>query len=674
MSITNPQTPNEWIQYRQEQNKLGAQQAIRDQNAADQKAFQQASVAPTYNYYTPPTNPTNTQGSPITQDQWVAAGGLLQASGKNSVSASQMSNGSYLDTSNLSPQQAYAAQLMDEVKNGKRTNESAMSVLSGMGLNQYGNALPATYLNAQINQYGLQSTPSSTQSTSGGGGTGTSTSTTPPALGYGGADYNKLNATGQKAMIDNWTNITSSPANLQAEIARTNGVIAEKQKQGQDVTEQLAHLAKLQAAGASMQGGSGGGAGSGNGMTLDTSNPQQLFSDYNQGVVNYGNAATNPSDPYWDSIRALADSLGSSEYTQRKSAMENLLSQLTGNQQADLQALQGAQANAENKISDQTFQDWLAARQNLSNRGLAGTGSGFQNDADVRLQMNKQNALGDLYNTVAQQLAKTNANYGEKLANAQQSLSGLNLNSLQQSQFQSMFKDTSANLLDMVKTYAGLAGKQMPYAQTSTSDLLKTQLGYDKLSQQDKQFYDKLGQDYNLDMTKMMGVDANGNPTLDTQKFIADVKLRQANLDEKIRNNRVTASISSNNAMIKASADAAKLMAQIDNNQAKLKQAATSMASDNLNTYNKQQLDALISISDQRGAAAKQLADMIGQYNDHKQSIPDDIQKMYNNAISDYQASISATEAYRLSMNPATTSTPSSGGTSMQDAINASRR
>lgn len=340
----------------------------------------------------------------------------------------------------------------------------------------------------------------------------------------------------------------------------------------------------------------------GNGQT-------DLFDQYNQNVSDYGNAATNPSDPYWDNIKEMANSLGSAEYTQKKDSFQNLLNNLSAQQKSDLDAILGNLTNAENRVSDNTFQDWLQARQNLSSRGMSGTGSGFQQDADIRLQMNKQNALGDLYTSANQNIGKTNAQYGEKLANAQQQLSGLNLNSLQQQQFQQLFDGSSKNLLEMAKVYAGLTGKQMPYAQFTGKDLLDSNFNYDKLNTEDKQFYAKLDQDYNLKMTDMMGKDAQGNPTLDTNKFLADVALKQASLNEKIQHNRTTEAISVNSAMLRDAQATNKLSASIANNQAKIQLAVAQLNSKNANSQNTLYAKA---VGDKVKAIGDQLGQMVG--------------------------------------------------------------
>jgi hypothetical protein len=385
----------------------------------------------------------------------------------------------------------------------------------------------------------------------------------------------------------------------------------------------------------SNQGGFGGAVN--NSMEVMQNNGQtQLFDQYNQNVNDYGNAATNQNDPYWDSMRALAESLGSSEYLQKKTSYDALLANLTAQQKADLDALMANKDSDVNTIKDKTFQDWLQARQNLSSRGLSGTGSGFQQDADTRLQMNQQNALGKLFATTQQNIGKTNAQYGEKLANVQQQVSGLNLNNLQQGQFQDMFEGSSKNLLEMAKVYAGLTGKQMPYAQFDSGDLLNSNFNYDKLAQEDRQFVSKLEQDYNLKMTDIMGVDAQGRPTLDTNKFLADIQLRTAEFNEKVSHNRATESISANNGIMRSVADANRLNETIRKNSAAIDAAINKQNASNTNANNTLQLNALKAKLDGAQSQISQYVEIQKAYISKGQAVPPEIQGALKTAQKNY--------------------------------------
>src|SRR5690606_23162217 len=65
--------------------------------------------------------------------------------GKNEVNAARLSDGRYLDTSNMTPQQVQAATLWDEVKAGKRSADSVAQILKGQGIDAYGNPVSGLY-------------------------------------------------------------------------------------------------------------------------------------------------------------------------------------------------------------------------------------------------------------------------------------------------------------------------------------------------------------------------------------------------------------------------------------------------------------------------------------------------------------------------------------------------
>jgi len=671
---------------------------------------QRVGSTPNYTVYQPPSNyGVDSQGRPLSEQQWMGSGGLLDLSGKNNVNTYKLSDGSYLDTTNMTPQQIQAATLWDEVKAGKRSAENAAAVLKGMGVDAYGNAVNPYYQGTNI-YYAQGYVPPVSAFTGGSGvgvvGVGGSGGSGAPNTKVGAppAGPANLNVSGTPGMGGQFTadqlrqrmaensakwqaaspaererlhnenlalaNLLGSSYNSQtgtysggltgSQQITADQVLAAMAANGQDWAANSGNKAMQDAAhnrntflsdyfglGGSYNAGTGvwniggsggtpsGGGGGGTGLPVsDTGQPAlpptDPFQFYNNAVNQYGGAAVNPADPYWDSIRAIAESLGSQEYQQRKSSYENLVKNLTENQKADLDAVLANLNAAKNDLSNNTFQQWLEARQNLANRGLTGMGAGFQNDANTRLMLNQQNALGSLYADANKSIAKTNSDYGMQLADAFAQMAGLNETSLQQAQFQDMYKDASGNMLDLAKMYAQLAQAQMPYSQYDLGDLLQNQFNYDKLGVENKQFYDKLNaegkqfydkmkNDYGLEMTKLMGVDAQGNPTLDTRKLMAEIEMNRADLNEKIRHNRSTEAASAASNAIAAG----RLQETINNNAARLKQAERELdlardkaETDNDNTMMDRQLRALISEADNYGSYMKELNNVAKGYID----------------------------------------------------------
>ena len=86
--------------------------------------------------------------------------------------------------------------------------------------------------------------------------------------------------------------------------------------------------------------------------------------------------------------------------------------------------------------------------------------------------------------------------------------------------------------------YQELSSKErIEYDKMSQSD----QQFYARLDSDERQFYDKLKSDYGLQLTQIMGQDANGNPTLDYLKLAETIRSNQAN--EGLKSSELTAQI-----------------------------------------------------------------------------------------------------------------------------------
>lgn len=365
------------------------------------------------------------------------------------------------------------------------------------------------------------------------------------------------------------------------------------------------------------------------------------FKTYNQNTDSYAKASTDQTDPYWQHIRDLANSLGTADYNQKKTAYQALIDSLQNGQKSDMDAILANLTSDKNDLKDKTFQDWLNARQNLSNRGLTGVGAGFQQDADTRLQLNQQNALGKLMAVANQNIGKTNAGYSEKLTNAYEKQAGNTEGAAQGAQFQTMFDSGSKNLLEVAKMYAGLAGKQMPYAQFDTTDLLNTNYNYDKLATEDKQFYSKLG----LDATKIMGYDAKGNPTLDMDKLAGYIgnmpTLDREKLQETIRHNGITEAIGRD----RNAASAAKASASIEANAIRL----TTAAQNAMTAAQSSQLNVIKQRADGYATTMQQIGARMDSITDKTSPAYLALEKQYEVAVNQYNNALDAFEVFRQS-------------------------
>jgi len=252
--------------------------------------------------------------------------------------------------------------------------------------------------------------------------------------------------------------------------------------------------------------------------------------------------------------------------------VQQLIDSLNSDQRFELENIQNNLSQGKQAVEDRTFQNWLQSRQDIANRGLGG--SGIASDQDTRLMLAQGRDLNNLFSQANTQLGEIGRRYGSKLSQAYDNLSKINPALMQSSLMQNLFKENSANMTERMKMISDLIGDFLPYNRVQPLDLLKlsqedrqfydklsseeqreyaklgsnervefAKLGsaerqlyakldqedrqfYAKLDQDDRQFFSKLNQDGSLKLTEIMGVDAQGNPTLDMLK-----------LNEAIRNN-----------------------------------------------------------------------------------------------------------------------------------------
>lgn len=258
-----------------------------------------------------------------------------------------------------------------------------------------------------------------------------------------------------------------------------------------------------------------------------------------------------------------ANQQGQAAFDQKQAQYQQLINSLKSGQASDLKNITNQTDASRQVIEDNTFQKWLASRQSVANRGLGS--SGAASDADTRSILARQRDLSGLYNTQNDALNKTNRSYSDKLNEALTSLANNNLSQTQAEMFSKLFKEGQGSMSDQLKAITDLLGKQLGYSQLNPADYLKsatnvyesdarTKLGYAKLDQADKQFYDKLGLDkqklgmeaiqwqaeYGLKASQIFGQDAEGNPTLDARKMVAELALKREANDQQAAHNRVT--------------------------------------------------------------------------------------------------------------------------------------
>ena len=486
------------------------------------------------------------------------------------------SKGNVYDTTQMTPQQIFALSLF------KDANPKASAILKGMGLDMNGNPTSPTS-NYSVNPADLAAMNAGKTSApaSGGGGSLTSSATYKPTMQSGtltplasSTQYNVNDKAFQDMPADERKKILlANPTLLQQELDRASKVWfanegnpqaqaqahAWAEELRQDAAKQPQQQTQTPTGDQQPPGPLDGVADVINKNQPLTDELMKQWQDLMKGIGG-GNTANNAA------LQQQAQQQAQAIFDQKKTQYQQLIDSLKSGQATDLKNIAGDTTLAESELEDKTFQKWLESRQNVANRGLAG--SGASSEADTRLLLSRQKDLGGLYNTQSKAANNINKSYTDKLAAAQASLAGNNLGQTQADIFSKLFKDSQGTMNDQLKAVTDLLSKQFGYSQVNPADYLKastniystdakTKVAYDKMDQSDRQFYDKLAQenqklgiqamqwqaDYGLKSAQIFGQDANGNPTLDAQKFVADMSIKQQQADEQGRHNRASEGI-----------------------------------------------------------------------------------------------------------------------------------
>jgi hypothetical protein len=271
-------------------------------------------------------------------------------------------------------------------------------------------------------------------------------------------------------------------------------------------------------------------------------------------------------------LQQKADQEAAEQANEQKAAYQRLIDSLVSGQDAALGSVNSNLATSRQDLQDTSFQDYLRARQNIASRGLAGSGLADAQNTQLLLANGRQ--LAGLGRDAQSQIAQVRADYGSKLADANAQLSGVNQNKMAQQIYDQLYGQAQGTLNDKADRYLDLIGKTIGYDKINAGDAANLQFDYDKLGVDNQQFYDKLGadqkleyekmnqndrqfyaklnndsrqfydklnSDYNISLTSIMGVDKDGNPTIDNQKLAEEIRKNKA--DEDFNNTNLNAQV-----------------------------------------------------------------------------------------------------------------------------------
>lgn len=332
-------------------------------------------------------------------------------------------------------------------------------------------------------------------------------------------------------------------------------------------------------------------------------------------------AMGNQNAAQWQSYMDQARLQAARTAEERRNALNNLISSLEGGQSSELEMLNANLATARQDLEDRTFQDYLAARQAMANRGLAG--SGLASDQDTRLLLGQGRELARINQFGQAQSNEIMRRYANQLADAQQRLAGVSQSDIEAQLFQQMFESGNAQLRDMAEIYLDLIGKTIGYDRVKPEDVLNLQFNYDKLASEERRalanlsseearFYSQLNTDaqialakikadYDIRMTDIMGVDSQGRPTLDAHK-----------LAETIRSNKASESINWSRINLdsrRLEQQMAQFKSELDLNVAKLRNTQWAQQANNISQIIKSKGDTISMLTKQLDALGSTQSD-----------------------------------------------------------------
>lgn len=166
-----------------------------------------------------------------------------------------------------------------------------------------------------------------------------------------------------------------------------------------------------------------------------------------------------------DQLKQFSQEQANQQITQQQSAQQQLIDEANNQLQSANQHIDANLADQQNQLNNRAFQDYLTARQQMADRGLAG--SGLASDQDTRLMLNKQQQMEQLFNQANAQKGNAQDQATNAIQRAQDAISQLNPQATADKLYQSMYQNAMSDLQKNQTTYADLLKTLMPYGYTT---------------------------------------------------------------------------------------------------------------------------------------------------------------------------------------------------------------
>jgi len=281
-------------------------------------------------------------------------------------------------------------------------------------------------------------------------------------------------------------------------------------------------------------GGSGGGGGAFGGMGTPSGQMYNQFQALMMGM-------NNPNSEYFQMLQEQAMRQAQEIARQRQMALQELIDNLKAQQESGMMSIQSNLKDAQQNVEDKAFQAWLAARQQMANRGLAG--SGIASDQDTRLLLQKQRDLAGIFRDAARQQFELENRIGSQLENAYRQLADINPDQIGADLFFKLYQEGRQGLMDQAKLYSQMLSELLPYDMATMKDLLDYQLGSQRNNLSAMELALKAiegNRNFSLELSRATGYlyGADGKPVLINGRMVP--LLDREKLEEAIRHNKAT--------------------------------------------------------------------------------------------------------------------------------------
>jgi hypothetical protein len=184
------------------------------------------------------------------------------------------------------------------------------------------------------------------------------------------------------------------------------------------------------------------------------------------------------AEEYQKMLQAAA-AQAQAEYEAYVQQIEAAIRGVQGNLDASMQQLSADEEQKRKAIQDQLFYQWLQARQNLADRGLAG--SGLESDANVRLGMNHSNLIAQLAQQYAAKRAALQAEAQSKIGEIESKRAAFDRDKIMdryKSEAEAAYQKEASNKLKSAQDFLEAI---LPYDKAKKADVLKNTIAQNRL-------------------------------------------------------------------------------------------------------------------------------------------------------------------------------------------------